>query len=92
MWFFLSFAKRPDEAPAERAQPFAHPNDFREITAVRVTTSDSQPFSAPANCANQIEGFEIVQGEEHLIVLEIDHGTRGQAYDFRPVLPLIMNG
>jgi len=38
MWFFLSFAKRPDQAPIERAQPIAHPNGFNEITFVRAIT------------------------------------------------------
>ena len=91
MWFFLSFAKRPDEAPIERAQPFEHPNGFRDITSVRVTTPNSQVFSTPANCANQLKGFEIVHGDEHLVVLEIDHGASGQTHDFRPGLPMIMN-
>ncbi|WP_191488792.1 VOC family protein [Pseudomonas sp. FEN] len=91
MWFFLSFAKRPDEAPIERAQPFEHPNGFREITSVRVTTPNSHAFSTPANCANQLNEFEIVHSHEHLVVLEIDHGASGQAHDFRPGLPLIMN-
>lgn len=91
MWFFLSFAKRPDEDPIERAQPFEHLNGFRDITSVRVTTSNSQGLSTPANCANQLKGFEIVHGDEHLVVLEIDHGASGQTHDFRPGLPMIMN-
>lgn len=91
MWFFLSFAKRPDEAPVERAQPFEHSSGFREITSVRVTTPNSQAFSTPANCANQLKGFEIVHGHEHLVVLEIDHGASGQTQDFRPGLPMVLN-
>jgi hypothetical protein len=91
MWFFLSFAKRPDEAPIERAQPFEHPNGFRDITSVRVTTLNSQAFSTPAHCANQLKEFEIVHGDEHLLVLEIDHGASGQTHDFRPGLPMIIN-
>ena len=91
MWFFLSFAKRPDEAPAERAQPFEHPNGFREMTSLRVITPDHHAFSTAATCANQLKGFEIVQGDEHLLLLEIDHGASGQAHDFRPGLPVIVN-
>ena len=91
MWFFLSFAKRPDEAPAERAQPFEHPNGFREMTSLRVITPDQQAFSTAATCANQLKGFEIVQGDEHLLLLEIDHGASGQTHDFHPVLPMIVN-
>ncbi|KQQ62414.1 glyoxalase-like domain protein [Pseudomonas sp. Leaf127] len=92
MWFFLSFAKRPDEAPRERAQPLEHPNGFRDITFVRVTTPSRQVFSTAANCANQLKGFEMVQGDEHLIELEIDHGASAQTIDLRPELPMIING
>nr|WP_319528698.1 VOC family protein [Pseudomonas laurentiana] len=91
MWFFLSFAKRPDQMPPERAQPIEHPNGFREITAVRVTTTSGSAFSAAASCANHLSEFEIIQGDEHLMELEIDHGFQGQTHDFRPSLPLVMN-
>lgn len=90
MWFFLAFANRPDEAPIERAQPFEHPNGFREMTAVRITTPARDAFSAAAHCANQLQGFAMVQGDEHLIEVEIDHGASGQRRDFRPLLPMIM--
>lgn len=90
MWFFLSFAKRPDQAPPERAQPIAHPNGFNEITGVRVTTLDRLGFSAAADSANQLSGFEVVRGDEHLLLLEIDHGARGQTHDFRPGLPMVI--
>jgi len=84
MLVFLSFAKRPDEAPAERAQPFEHPNGFREMTSLRVITPDHHAFSTAATCANQLKEFEIVQGDEHLLLLEIDHGASGQTHDFVP--------
>lgn len=91
MWFFLGFAKRPDEAPIERAQPLAHPNGFREMTAVRITTPDRQAFSAAANCANQLPGFALVRGDEHLIEVQIDHGASGRRQDLRPLLPMIIS-
>ncbi|MET4675580.1 MULTISPECIES: VOC family protein [unclassified Luteibacter] len=91
MWFFLSFARRPDEAPIERAQPLEHANGFRDMTSVRVTTPYSQAFSSPANCANQLQGFDIAHGDEHLVVLGIDHGASGQTHDLRPGLPMIIN-
>lgn len=91
MWFFLSFAKRPDQMPPERAQPIEHANGFRQITAVRVTIASGEAFSAAASCANQLSEFEIIQGNEHLMELEIDHGVQGQTHDFRPGLPLVMN-
>lgn len=91
MWFFLAFAKRPDEAPIERAQPFEHPNGFRDMTSVRVTTPSHQAFSTPANGANLLNGFEIVHGDEHLVELDVDHGASGQTYDLRPALPMMMH-
>lgn len=91
MWFFLSVAKRPDEAPAERAQPLRHPNGFCNITGVRVSSPDNLAFSTPANCANTLKGFDISHGDDHLIVLEIDQGASGHTHDFRPGLPMIIN-
>ena len=91
MWFFLSFAKRPDQMPPERAQPIEHANGFRQITAVRVTIASGEAFSAAASCANQLSEFEIIQGNEQLMELEIGHGVQGRTHDFRPGLPLVMN-
>ncbi|RBH36226.1 hypothetical protein C3F00_044935 [Pseudomonas sp. MWU13-2860] len=60
------------------------------MTAVRITTPGRQALSAAADCANQLQGFAMVQGDEHLIEVEIDHGASGQRRDLRPLLPLIM--
>ena|SRR5207253_7087086 len=91
MWFFLSFAKRPDQLPIERAQPLEHPQGLREITSVRIMTPEVENFSTTAICANQMEGFEICYGAEHMLILGFDGEVSGQTYDFRPGLPMIMN-
>ncbi|WP_321836175.1 VOC family protein [Pseudomonas kulmbachensis] len=91
MWFFLSFAKRPDQAPAARAQPLEHRNEFHEITSVNVSSPHCHGASTAANSANLVDGFKLTQGEEHLITLEIDHGLHHRTHDFRPLLPMIIN-
>lgn len=89
MWFFMSFAARPDNAPRERQQPFEHAQGFREMTALRMVLPKGHTLSEPARCAANVEGVEIVEGNGHLLALGFDHERHGQSHDFRPTLPLV---
>lgn len=88
MWFFLSFASRPDKAPSERRQPLEHPKGLGEITSLRVTIPNAKNLSEPALRATNVEGVELVEGDEHLVQIGFDHERNGQSHDFRPTLPL----
>lgn len=92
MWFFLGFAQRPDQAPAERAQPLEHAAGLRELTSVQVTGPGTAPWSPSAECATQVPGVTLEQGPEHLLRLQFDQGTRGLTWDLRPALPLVIHG
>lgn len=91
MWFFSPFGMRPDQLPVERQEPLAHPNGLREITSIRLTTPNTEEFSAPAVCANGMLGFEIAFGSEHLVTIGFDAEPQGRKHDFRPELPLVIS-
>jgi len=89
MWFFLSFASRPDKASGERRQPLEHPTGFSEITSVRVIIPNTENYSEPALCANNVKDVEIAEGDEHLVQVGFDNESNGKSHDFRPILPLV---
>ncbi len=90
MWFYLSFATRPDNAPSARRQPLTHPIGFFELTSVRITRPSTEQKSGPAMCAIETTRIELFDGNEHLLELGFDGETLGNTHDFRPGLPLIL--
>lgn len=89
MWFFVSFASRPDQAPVEIRQPLAHEAGFEELTSIRVTIPDVEKLSLAGQCAADTNGVEVKLGEVHLLEIGFDGEHCGQEKDFRPILPLI---
>ena len=89
MWFFLSFASRPDSAPQERRQPFVHQTGFMEVTSLRIVLPKIKSLSVAARSIIQSEYLSIVEGEHHLFEMGFDHETQGRSHDFRPLLPLL---
>jgi len=89
MWFFVSFAARPDKSPVEMRQPLVHDVDFKELTSVRATIPGVEKLSLPGKCAAESKEVEIVFGEKHLIEIGFDNEDDGQEKDFRPLLPLV---
>lgn len=94
MWFFLGFGGRPDAAPPERRQPLAHPNGWREITALRITlapgAADGDRVRSDTAAAARAAGVELVEGDAHLLEIGFDHEVAGRLHDLRPALPLIL--
>ncbi|GGB86621.1 hypothetical protein GCM10011352_10650 [Marinobacterium zhoushanense] len=88
MWFYLSFASRPDRAAAERRQPLEHAVGFKEVTTLKVCMP-ADDYSNPATQASTVEGFEIAKAQEHRVEIAFDNGSSGKCRDFRPVLPLV---
>ena len=43
------------------------------------------------NEVQQIENFELIESEKHLLEMTFDHGIQGLTHDFRPDLPLIFH-
>ena len=89
MWFFLSFAARPDLALPERKQVLQRQAGFNELTSIRITLPISENLSDAARVVVEEECVSVLQGTQHLLALGFDHETQGRTHDFRPALPLI---
>jgi hypothetical protein len=86
MWGFMPFMRR-----FHHQQRFvvAHPNGARDITGLTLTT----PLPLRSSAARAlIEGsvLAVLDGPDHLLTLELDHGLRQEHHDFRPFLPLVI--
>jgi hypothetical protein len=89
MWCFMKTGQAPAEWPPERLQPLDHPAGFREITGVLISCPETKETSVTRAMARN--GVIALQtAAEHLLELQFDGGRRGQAQDFRPVLPLVI--
>lgn len=88
MWFFLSFASRPDLAAKEKQQPLVHSKDLSEITAIKVSIPNLEQHPTSL-LFNTLDNFEVTNGAEHLMEISFDHEPQGMIHDFRPELPLI---
>lgn len=88
MWFFLSFASRPDVASQDKKQPLIHPNGLSEVTSIQVAIPNSkQNFTLPNE--QQLGILKINDGTEHVIAITFDHGKQELVHDLRPILPII---
>lgn len=90
LWFVLPFGAAPINASPEKRQPLEHALGFKQLTAVRIT-QPTEPHSPAAQYANQVSGFQIQQGDEHLLELGFDAEQADLSHDFRPALPLIIH-
>jgi hypothetical protein len=89
MWFYISFATRPDSFPSEKMQPIHHKIPLKEVTSAILTMKKNDNISEPAMIVNRIPNFKVIEAEEHLLELEFDNCIEGKMHDFRPILPLI---
>lgn len=78
-WLDPYMSKRPDL--------FSHPMGVRRLTRVRIRGQPSQ-IPRAALLETRLVGFE--EAGSPLLVLEFDGGHRGQVWDLRPALPLIL--
>jgi hypothetical protein len=90
MYFYLSFARRPDMVPLEKRQPMNHKIHLREVTSVKLHINQDDGLSDAGRILSQSGIISIVNGLEHFIELEFDGATSKQGKDFRPELPLIL--
>jgi hypothetical protein len=83
MWIFMPFLRR-----IQHEQRFVeHPNGAREIT--RLTLTAPVPLQSAAALALRKTVISDLEGPEHLLTIELDHGLRNEVADFRPRLPLV---
>lgn len=90
MWFFLPFLSASVLTEKTQQQPKTHKTGFKELSSVTVFIPDDKELSKTGDLANQVAGFNIHAGEQHLLELHFDGVQRGSSQDFRPALPLII--
>ncbi len=91
MWFFLSFAARPDKAPVDSKQPLKHSNDFSELSSIKITIPKMKELSPEAKIVANTKGVKVLSGESHLLELCFNGEKDGLIKDFRPNLPLVLS-
>ena len=88
MWFFLSFASRPDNAPQEKRQPLIHSSGLSEVTSIQVIIPNANKNFTLSN-KEQLGILKINDGNEHRVEITFDHGKNNLTHDFRPTLPMV---
>jgi hypothetical protein len=89
--FQSPFGQRPDQFPAEKAQPLAHPIGCREITRVTIVSPVTNQPSPEFQTLLDAQIIELQHGDAYCIELGFDGESQSQQVDFRPELPLIMS-
>ncbi|MEO1621001.1 MAG: VOC family protein [Cyanobacteria bacterium J06632_3] len=91
--FQTPFGKRPDQQPAEKAQPLEHAAGLKEITRVTLVSPSAGTLSPELNspelnAAVKTGQFELREGPAYAVELGFDGESAGQQRDFLPELPL----
>lgn len=91
MLFQIPFGKRPDQFPAEKAQPLNHPAGLREVTRVELVSPFANNPSPELQALIHTRQVKVRVGAEYCIELGFDGEVQGQRVDLRPELPLTMS-
>jgi Glyoxalase-like domain len=89
--FQISFGKRPDQVPLEKAQPLTHPAGLREITRVEIVSPATIRPSPELQALLDAQLVRLRSGTEYCVELGFDGELQNQQVDFRPGLPLMMS-
>jgi hypothetical protein len=88
-WFYLSFARRPDDTARPTRQPLEHEPGFEEITGVRLAGPGlGRPCEAGRAVARSA-AVGLADAPEAFAEVTFDGGGQHRVEDFRPVLPLL---
>ena len=90
MWFYLSFASRPDQSARCLAEPRTHANGISELTSIAISIPKVDDLSAAANIISKLPGVKLMPGESHLLELCFNAEQKELSKDFRPDLPLVI--
>jgi hypothetical protein len=77
-----------ERAKVKHPELFRHRNGERRITRIRLSGRPEQEPAALA--ALEPGGIERNRSDSVLLELELDHGTRGERVDLRPLLPVVI--
>lgn len=91
MLFQIPFGQRPDNYPAERAQPLDHVVGLCEITRVELVSPAAHSLSPEFQAVINTNQVKVRIGTEYFLELGFDREQQGEQADFRPELPLTMS-
>ncbi len=91
MLFQIPFGKRPDQYPAEKAQPLEHRVGLREMTRVELVSPAANNPSPEFQAVIDTNQVKLRVGAEYCVELGFDGEVQGHRVDFRPGLPLIVS-
>ena len=89
LWFYLGFARRPDDPGWATRQPLEHAAGFSEITGVRLSGPGLGSPSEAGQSVARSAAVELADASEQLAEVTFDAGVQRRVEDFRPVLPLL---
>src|SRR5262245_1583741 len=75
LWFYMGFARRPDDPGWPRRQPLDHPAGVRVITNVRLAGPGLGRPSEVAQAVAQAWAVELVEGSDHVAEVIFDGGV-----------------
>jgi hypothetical protein len=90
MWFFLSFASRPDKSLRCQKEPRNHTNGISELWSIEITSPKAGDLSTTAEIVAVTPNIKFLSGENHLLSLCFNDLQAGLVKDFQPDLPLII--
>lgn len=91
MIFINTMSVPPRDLPEDARQPLDHPNGAREISHVRVGSSESTDASEPILFLTRQGFVSLGRSREHLIEISLDEKRQGQRLDLQPDLPVILH-
>ncbi len=78
-----------DDKPEDFKENHIHKNGIKSLTSYHIYINSEVETSELINYLN-MNGINILKGDENRIELIFDHGINNKEIDFRPKLPLIM--
>jgi hypothetical protein len=87
-WFYMGFARRPDDPRWPTRQPLEHAAGLGEITSVRLSGPGLGRPSEVGRAVARLPEVTLADAPEHLAEVTFDLGGQGRSEDFSPTLPL----
>lgn len=91
LWFFIGFAIRPDQAAENKKQPLNHALGLKEITQIKLYAPIPFEYLSveSQNIFNTTQLKYEYATEQHVDIY-FDNAAKGDIYDCRPHLPLVL--
>lgn len=91
LWFFISFATRPDQASENKKQPLNHALGLKEITQIDLYAPILlEHLSLESQKIFKMTQLKYNYAAEQRMDIYFDNATKNESYDCRPYLPLVL--